>query len=645
MPSPLSAAGLAPSAGDVLTPTRAQRLRSSSEGGSGERVPRGGLRVRIRGMESRARSSGKIGGIEAAGAGSAADGLARSSLELDRFSEAGDPPSPSDQSPKGRGARLPTTPLPRCPSVSTTASGESNESEVDNSSGSDLSPSATPSTTPASGSEELRRQPWQKSPEHRRETNFRSRDRQQEDSAARAAAVPVTTSNIRVGLQVLRTTLRPGDAGVDETGTILGFADGTATVHWHHSGIVCDRLRIGVAGDLRLAPDASAAPSGLASPGGAQLRRSSQGLFARREQTCILIDWDDTLFPTSHIRNYSAMSRAQVMECHAAAVELLRLAHSLGRVIIVTLAQNGWVNQCCNKYFPQLGRLIRESSIKVVHARVGEADSLRSYADMKTQAISSELAEFYTQYDGQTWKNVISIGDSDFEREGTRRATDAYLTGPASARPAGHAVSVRTKTFKMVEHPCIEELTLQLSLLHKWMHRIVALDSSLDLELRDARNPADARRVEMALRAAAEDPVSSSPSGAGAGAVSSSWSLGRSGGPGSPAARRKLSSVASAPSSTNSLPSALQAAAGTAQASSGGAGLSRPSSSSRLSRVRRSTWTGPSTPLAGSASSSALRSVATAPPAPLSRSGLLDTPLATRDITGGLRQPWASRGS
>merc|ERR1719463_742564 len=49
------------------------------------------------------------------------------------------------------------------------------------------------------------------------------------------------------------------------------------------------------------------------------------------------------------------------------------------------------------------------------------------WSQMKGRAIAKELRSFYSQYEGQTWKNVISIGDSNFERYGTLGAATAHV--------------------------------------------------------------------------------------------------------------------------------------------------------------------------------------------------------------------------
>jgi hypothetical protein len=74
---------------------------------------------------------------------------------------------------------------------------------------------------------------------------------------------------------------------------------------------------------------------------------------ALASSTLIVLDWDDTLFPTTW---YARMVEGLCSEedgtdddyaaTAKAAVELLRTARKFGEVVIVTLASSGWVDQC-----------------------------------------------------------------------------------------------------------------------------------------------------------------------------------------------------------------------------------------------------------------------------------------------------------
>lgn len=59
---------------------------------------------------------------------------------------------------------------------------------------------------------------------------------------------------------------------------------------------------------------------------------------------------------------------------------------------------------------------------------------------------------------------------------------------------------VRTKTFKMVDEPTIEELTVEVEMLKAWLPLMVKLDSSFDVNLNNADDPEVLQSIEKTLR-------------------------------------------------------------------------------------------------------------------------------------------------
>jgi len=308
-------------------------------------------------------------------------------------------------------------------------------------------------------------------------------------------------------------------------------------------------------------------------------RRDSQQQYAEKTQTVIIFDWDDTLFPTAYVRHDlglstrkhlrhqdlrpDAMSQVQATLARAAgaASQLLRLAARRGKVVIVTLARSPWVTASCMHFYPGIGELIDELGIQVVYAQEGQqveydkVDMMATeqfetfWAEMKGKAIAEALREFYSQYEGQSWKNIISLGDSDFERWGAMAAARQYAEaqglvsdssvfpgtrsrapgarrGPFSAVGAQLSVSsvmryinpgrgrrmswegtisgqkfkVRTKTFKMLDEPTVEELVVELNLLHQWLPMMVMLNDSFDVDLNSLDDKAHLENIENTLR-------------------------------------------------------------------------------------------------------------------------------------------------
>merc|ERR1719215_333746 len=92
----------------------------------------------------------------------------------------------------------------------------------------------------------------------------------------------------------------------------------------------------------------------------------------------------------------------------------------------------------------------------------------------KEVAFKQELDGFYNQYAHQSWKNVISIGDSIFERDAVRRVV---LNRPSAKRKC------RTKTAKLLDEPTIEELIAQVRVIHDALGLMVQYDGNLDIEI------------------------------------------------------------------------------------------------------------------------------------------------------------------
>jgi len=286
--------------------------------------------------------------------------------------------------------------------------------------------------------------------------------------------------------------------------------------------------------------------------------RGSQIFFADPSQTCIIFDWDDTLFPTEYVckekldlgkpMNKQRLARADRREistglgkCAYNAARLLEFADTCGKVVVVTLARRPWVEDSCKNFYPGVAEVLKKLDVKIVYAQEARdrdydkeafsssAKEVVYWAKLKGGAIAKELYDFYSQYEGQTWKNVISIGDSDFERLGTMHATSEYLRkmkssdedddsdlikaakakgteqnqrmvfAPEQVEANGHLHRVRTKTFKMLDSPKLPELIVELELVRRWLKPLVELESSFNLDLDSLGDAAKLQAIEETL--------------------------------------------------------------------------------------------------------------------------------------------------
>jgi len=289
--------------------------------------------------------------------------------------------------------------------------------------------------------------------------------------------------------------------------------------------------------------------------------RNSQVGFSQQSQTVIVFDWDDTLFPTTYINDdlqlewqlpldkQRSLSPADAMdvqrklsECEEGAESLIQEAVELAHVVVVTLASKGWVELACRHFYPTVGALLREKKIPVVYAqeRSGvtqtQYDKLqfqsneeveRFWGLVKGRAISEAVEKFYSQYEGQSWKNILSIGDSSFERYGLLAATRAYMLGESLTAASegavwspteegcwqkvekGHVKRLRAKCCKLVDQPDSAELTVELDMLSKWLKDMVHLDAGFDLDLEAVEDQEQVGIIEAVLRG--QQPVSNLP--------------------------------------------------------------------------------------------------------------------------------------
>merc|ERR1719204_2919045 len=89
-------------------------------------------------------------------------------------------------------------------------------------------------------------------------------------------------------------------------------------------------------------------------------------------QTVVFFDWDDTLLCTSHLGAYAddnvpTLLQQQLEDLEASVRRLLELAARLGRVIIVTNAEEGWVQQSAARFLPGLAPALE--GVPVLSAR------------------------------------------------------------------------------------------------------------------------------------------------------------------------------------------------------------------------------------------------------------------------------------
>eukprot|EP00931_Biecheleriopsis_adriatica_P024492 TRINITY_DN15246_c0_g1_i1.p1 TRINITY_DN15246_c0_g1~~TRINITY_DN15246_c0_g1_i1.p1 ORF type:complete len:346 (-),score=80.79 TRINITY_DN15246_c0_g1_i1:80-1057(-) len=205
--------------------------------------------------------------------------------------------------------------------------------------------------------------------------------------------------------------------------------------------------------------------------------------YHQPNQTIIIFDWDDTLCPsTTCMRQYGLSVLGALPEGElAAALEdlavegklLIEAAAELAeKVVVVTNAEEGWVDLSCKAWLPGLQDTIAKCEVASARS-TWEPRGVTSPAGWKARTFEDVIEKFYARYPNQSWKNIISVGDAPHEREALARVV--------RWAPGGHGKRCRSKSVKFVLRPSIEQLTRELQMLRDSIKEIVWHDDDLDL--------------------------------------------------------------------------------------------------------------------------------------------------------------------
>mmetsp|Transcript_52217 Transcript_52217/g.124488 ORF Transcript_52217/g.124488 Transcript_52217/m.124488 type:complete len:332 (+) Transcript_52217:148-1143(+) len=241
-------------------------------------------------------------------------------------------------------------------------------------------------------------------------------------------------------------------------------------------------------------------------PGGGV--RQSQLAFADRDQTIIIFDWDDTLCPTTWLRSVAIFgengqlkgavinseARKQLHQLSEQVVVLLQLAQTLGKVVIVTNARRPWVDTSCHHLLPAVKSHLKEITVEYALEHVapeevqkGQQEAQKNsgtgakndsidimLTETKYRAMKVTVQKFYSRYENQSWKNLISIGDAHFEHHAIRKLGEE--------RPSKES-KCRVKTIKLIEGPTLPGLVLQLQIVTASLMNIIKEDDNVHCDM------------------------------------------------------------------------------------------------------------------------------------------------------------------
>jgi FMN phosphatase YigB (HAD superfamily) len=185
----------------------------------------------------------------------------------------------------------------------------------------------------------------------------------------------------------------------------------------------------------------------------------------------IVVDYDDTVLPSTRLNKLmtklhlkSPFELPRHIWCDQAwkqyekyASEALKHLKTLGRVCIVTNAEENWVQWSCQAFFPQVWLELQD--LEIISARSSFEFASTSSAQWKVKAFEN-LCEQYSP------SQVLSLGDSHMERMAARKVFPENC-----------------KTIKFTETPSLSELHRQWKFMVLNYSVVVKYPGVLDLQL------------------------------------------------------------------------------------------------------------------------------------------------------------------
>ena len=190
--------------------------------------------------------------------------------------------------------------------------------------------------------------------------------------------------------------------------------------------------------------------------------------------TIIILDWDDTCIPSFWLQDVNRYLNAEEIEDFVTisklVISIINQAKEYAHVIIVTNAQEDWVQTSCKNYLPSLFPYI--SKIPIVSA-------YERYSNLYKYSSQWKLAAFYHEtinYIRSNAKvNIVSIGDSDAEF--------IAVNSLKKVLPTDLNTQLITKGIKLIERPTPKLLIQQLEIIHKNLKEIVDIDESINQKI------------------------------------------------------------------------------------------------------------------------------------------------------------------
>lgn len=203
--------------------------------------------------------------------------------------------------------------------------------------------------------------------------------------------------------------------------------------------------------------------------------------MSNKLHTIYLIDWDDTLFPTTWCKrnkvdlyNSHDVERYKIyfIELDNTLEKILYKLNKNGKIYIVTNANLNWIKECL-KILPYTFDFIKDKNIKILSARDLYSHKYINIMEWKKNTFKNVINSVI-DYDKCT--NIISLGDAHYEYHGLVEL-DSHI------KQLNNNHCYLLKNIKFMDDPDFEHIIDQLELLYKCIDNITENLRYVDIKL------------------------------------------------------------------------------------------------------------------------------------------------------------------
>jgi len=165
----------------------------------------------------------------------------------------------------------------------------------------------------------------------------------------------------------------------------------------------------------------------------------------------IILDWDDTLFPTSWTLKHNITNDKYYAQLDDVIYHLLSNLAKYGQIMIITNASIKWFDMTVIK-LPKTNIMIK-NKISVLSARDIYRDQYPDNINVWKTMLFKQVVTKY--FDGVLMQNIVSVGDDVYEFDAT---VNLYN---------GHSVIKNRilKTIRLIKKPSLKDMVKQIQIL------------------------------------------------------------------------------------------------------------------------------------------------------------------------------------